>query len=308
VVNVLKVGVVGVGAMGKNHARVYSTLPGCELVGVADLNEKSARSIAGTYSTKAFTDYKKLVGEGVEAVTIAVPTSLHAEVASYFLKKGIHCLIEKPIASNVEDGRRIIREAKENKVKLMVGHIERFNPAVQKTKEIIADGLLGKILIISSRRVGPFAPRIIDVGIIIDLATHDIDIARYFYGKEPVAVYSKFGSIKHKEEDHAIMLLDFGNGSASIEVNWFTPHKVRTAVITGTEGIAYVDYIEQQVTLFNAQWKMEPKVEKGEPLKAELENFVDCIREDKEPLVSGEEGLKTLKVALEVLESHRVEN
>lgn len=162
---------------------------------------------------------------------------------------------------------------------------------------------MGDILIISTRRVGPYSPRINDIGIIVDLATHDIDVARYLTGREPQKIYSKYGSIKHFKEDHAILLLDFGGSAACIEVNWFTPHKVRTAVITGTKGIAYLDYIDQNLTVYNSEWKMEPKIEKEEPLRRELEHFIGCITNGKEPLVTGEEGLKTLEVALKSLQA-----
>lgn len=299
----MRVGVVGVGSMGQHHARVYSEMPGCELVGVADLNYDLAKKIGERYKTKAFSDYKNLLKEGVEAVSIAVPTSCHYEVASFFLENGVHSLVEKPITSTLAEGKRLVKIAREKDRKLMVGHIERFNPAVQKMKEIIQAGMLGKILIISTRRVGPLAPQVVDVGVIIDLATHDIDVTRYFYGKEPSQVYSKFGSIKHPKEDHALLLLDFNEGMASIEVNWFTPHKVRTAVITGTDGIAYLDYIEQSITVYDSEWKHEPKIDKCEPLKRELENFIMSIEKDVEPLVNGEEGLRNLEIAIRCLES-----
>lgn len=294
----MNVGVVGIGAMGQNHVRVYSEIERCKIIGIADSNPEVANKFASKYGTKAVYDYKKLLDYGVEAVSIAVPTSLHYEVASFFLKNGVHCLVEKPIASTIEDGRKMAEMARKNDVKLMIGHIERFNPVVQEMKQIIDEGILGKILIISSRRVGPFAPRIVDVGITIDLATHDIDIARYFCGKEPTRVYSIHGSIRHSKEDHSILLLDFEGSSACIEVNWFTPHKVRSAVVTGTEGIAYLDYIEQHLTIFDSKWKKEPKIQKAEPLRKEIEHFLYCIENDKEPLVNGEEALRTLEVAI----------
>ncbi|MDD1775844.1 MAG: Gfo/Idh/MocA family oxidoreductase [Candidatus Methanomethylicus sp.] len=297
----MKVGVVGVGAMGGNHVRVYSSLQSCELVGIADMNDSLAKDLAEKYHTKAFHNYRDLLDAGVEAVSIAVPTSLHAEVASFFLKKNVNCLVEKPIASTVEDGLKMVELAKKSGKKLMVGHIERFNPAVQRIKEIIESGRLGRIVMITSRRVGPVPPRIVDVGIIIDLATHDIDIARYLYGEEPTKIFAKYGSIIHKKEDHAIILLDFGNGAAGIEVNWFTPHKVRTSVVTGTDGIAYVDYIEQKITIYNSRWMMEPKIDKEEPLKRELVNFIDCIEKDVEPMVTGMDGVRTLEVAIKCL-------
>jgi UDP-N-acetylglucosamine 3-dehydrogenase len=298
----MKVGVVGVGSMGQNHARIYSGMKGVDLVGVVDSDAARGKWVAETYKTKALSDYRDLLREGIDAVSVVVPTSLHFEVASFFLKNGVDCLVEKPITPSLEEGKALVDLAKEHGKKLMVGHIERFNPAVQKAKQIIQEGLLGKVLIISTRRVGPYSPRITDVGIIIDLATHDIDVARYLTGKEPNDIWSAYGSIKHTKEDHALLLLDFGGCAACVEVNWFTPHKVRTAVITGTGGIAYMDYIEQALTVYNSEWKMEPKIEKEEPLKNELKHFVECVTTGKEPLVNGEEGLKTLGVALKSLQ------
>ncbi|MEM3448583.1 MAG: Gfo/Idh/MocA family oxidoreductase [Nitrososphaerota archaeon] len=293
----MRVGVVGLGTMGQHHVRIYSSLKDCEIVGIADVNPEVLKEVSEKYNVEPFTDYKLLMEKKPQAVSIAVPTSLHYEVASFFLDKGVHCLIEKPITKTLEEARGLVKLARDKNVKLMVGHIERYNPAVKKMKEIIEKGMLGKVLIINTRRVGPFAPRVVDVGIIIDLATHDIDVVRYLYGREPLKVHSKFGSIKHSQEDHAVLLLDFGEGAASIEVNWFTPHKVRTAVVTGTDGIAYLDYIEQSIVIYNSEWRMEPKVDKVEPLRAEIEHFLSCIKEDKEPLTSGEDGLKNLEVA-----------
>jgi len=291
------VGVAGVGAMGRNHARIYSKIESCQLVGVADVDFDKAKEVAQMYGAQAFRNYEELLGK-VDAVSIALPTSLHREAALKFIERGVHCLVEKPIASSLKDAQEIVEAAEKHGVKLMVGHIERFNPAVKKLKEIVDTGKLGKLLLLSARRVGPFAPRIVDVGIIIDLATHDIDVARYLTGKEPVKVFAKYGSIKHPKEDHAILLLDFDEIAASIEVNWFTPHKVRTLVATGTDAIAYLNYIEQELEVYNAEWKMIPKIEKREPLEEELRHFINCIEKDSKPLVDGYEGLKTLEVAL----------
>jgi UDP-N-acetylglucosamine 3-dehydrogenase len=288
----MKIGVIGLGSMGWNHARIYSNL-NYDLV-VVDINEELARKASKEFSAEYSNDYKNIK---VDAVSIAVPTSLHYEVASYFLNKGVHCLVEKPITKTIEEAEKLIKISKEKNVKLMVGHIERFNPVVRKMKEIIEKEILGKILVINTRRVGPFPLKVIDTGIIVDLAIHDIDVVRYLYEKEPVKVFSKYGRIKHIYEDYAILLLDFGESVASIEVNWFTPHKVRNVVITGTNGIAYMDYIEQSIVIYNSNWKMEPKIEKEEPLKLEIQHFIECIEKNKEPLTSGEEGLKNLKIA-----------
>ena len=293
----LRVGVVGLGMMGQHHARVYSQL-GYNLVGVVDADMKRAKETGEKYGASYYTDYSELISQ-VDAVSIVVPTTLHRQIATEFMGQGVHCLVEKPIASTLEEAQDMIRVAEENHVKLAVGHIERFNPAVQKLKEIIDEGTLGQLMIISTRRVGPFVPRIRDVGIIIDTATHDIDVARYLAGSEPVNVFSKAGRFQHPKEDHAIVVLDFGNTVASIEVNWFTPHKVRSLVATGSEGIAYLDYIEQELTVHNSQSTQVIKVEKGEPLKLELSHFLGCVRNGEKPLVDGTEGLRVLEIALE---------
>lgn len=298
----MRIGVVGLGNMGKNHVRVFSSIKECNLTAIADINAEVAKNIGNQYGVESFTDYKLMLDK-IDAVSIAVPTSLHYEVASFFIKNGVHCFIEKPIAKTLEEAKELIKLAERHGVKLMVGHIERFNPAVGKMKEIIDKGMLGKILVVNARRVGPFPPRIMDVGIIIDLAIHDIDVLRYVYGREPLRVYSKHGSIKSNCEDYAVILLDFGDGVGCIESNWFTPHKIRTVVVTGTEAILFLDYIEQSIVIYNSQWKMEPKINKEEPLKLELEHFVKCVRENREPITSGEEGLKNLMVAYRALEN-----
>ncbi len=293
----LKVGVVGLGAMGQHHARLYSQLK-CELVGVADANAKRAKEIGEKYSTKYYPDYHGLLSK-VEAVSIAVPTTLHHAVAMDFLREGVHCLVEKPIAFNLHEADEMTEAAERNQVNLAVGHIERFNPAVVKLKQIVDEGTLGKLLIISTRRVGPFVPRIRDVGIVIDSATHDIGVVRYLIGKHPISVFSRVGSLKHHKEDHAIVVLDFVGTTACIEVNWFTPHKVRTLVVTGSEGIAYLDYIEQTVKVYDSHDLEVAEIQRVEPLKLEVEDFLQSVAEGKKPAVDGMEGWAILKIALE---------
>jgi UDP-N-acetylglucosamine 3-dehydrogenase len=293
----IRVGVVGLGSMGQHHVRLYAEL-GCELVGVADVSLERAKEIGEKYKVKYYSDYHDLLRK-VEAVSIAVPTTLHHEVAMDFLNQGIHCLVEKPIASKVDEAEKMIDAATHNNVKLAIGHIERFNPAVLKLKKIIDEGTLGQLLILSTRRVGPSVPRIRDVGVIIDSATHDIGVVKHLVGKNPVSIYSKIGRLKHLKEDHAIVVLDFQNTTACIEVNWFTPHKVRTLVATGSEGIAYLDYIEQKLTVHIANETMNIDVRKTEPLRLELEDFLKSIVDSREPAVDGKEGLEVLRIALE---------
>jgi UDP-N-acetylglucosamine 3-dehydrogenase len=293
----IKVGVVGLGAMGQHHARLYSQL-NCELVGVADVNFERAREIGEKYHTRYYSDYREMLSQ-VDAVSIAVPTTLHYTVAVDCLKEGVHCLVEKPIAFRLEEATEMIETAANHRVNLAIGHIERFNPAVVKLKQIVDSGVLGSLLIISTRRVGPFASRIRDVGVVIDSATHDIGVVRYLIGKEPVSMFSRVGSLKHCKEDHAIIVLDFGETTACIEVNWFTPHKVRSLVATGSEGIAYLDYIEQTLIVHNSHEIEIPDIQKAEPLKLEIENFLDSVINGKHPAVDGYEGRSILKISLE---------
>jgi len=292
--------------MGKNHARLYSQLPDIELVGVADVNETLAISVAQSYGCKPFADYHDLLEENLDAVSIVVPTTLHKKVALDAIEKGINILIEKPIADTIENADEVIKAARENRVKLMVGHVERFNPAIIKLKELIDNGLLGNVVSISAKRVGPYNPRIRDVGIIVDLGTHDIDIMSYLYGEKIKEVYASAGTVVHSHEDHAIITLNFHNGgSGVIDTNWLTPHKVRNLTVIGSKGIAEVNCIEETLRIFDQEWIRDAKIEKEEPLKLELLHFIDCVQHDKKPLVSGEEGKHALEVAIAAMESAR---
>lgn len=304
--NKLRVGVIGVGSMGKNHVRLYSELKGVELIGVADVNETIAVSIAQSYGCKPYADYHDLLGENPDVLSIVVPTTLHKKVALDAIQKGINILVEKPIADTVGNADEVIKAARKKVVKLMVGHVERFNPAIIKLKELIDSGLLGDVVSISAKRVGPYNPRIRDVGIILDLGTHDIDIMSYLVGERIKGVYASAGSVVHSHEDHAIITLNFSSGNSGvIETNWLTPHKVRGLTVIGSEGIAEVNYIEETLRIFDKEWVRDAKIENEEPLKLELMHFIDCVQYDNKPLVSGEDGKHALEVALAAVESAR---
>jgi UDP-N-acetylglucosamine 3-dehydrogenase len=301
----IRVGVIGVGAMGKHHPRIYSEMKEVELVGVADVNERAAAEVAAEYDTAAFTDCERLLKTDLDAVSIAVPTSLHKDIALKAANYGVHMLIEKPIAESLESADAIIDAARCEHLKLMVGHIERFNPAILKLKELISAGELGQVLSISCRRVGPYPPRIRDVGIIIDLAVHDIDAISYLYGKRAMNVYTIAGNSFHTKEDHASILLQYEDKKSGIvETNWLTPHKIRKLTITGTGGVAHADYLEQSLEIWEEGEVMEVEIEKREPLKNELEHFLHVIVNDEEPSPSGEEGKYALEVALSAIKSY----
>jgi UDP-N-acetylglucosamine 3-dehydrogenase len=304
----IKVGVIGTGAMGQNHVRIYSEMENVELAGISDVDQKRVEAMAAQFKTKAFTDYKKMLAEGLDAVSVVVPTKLHTQVVLDALDLGTHILVEKPIADTAENAELMIEAAKKAGKILMVGHIERFNPAVIKLKEIMDSGTLGKIVSISTKRVGPYNPRIRDVGVILDIGVHDIDIISYLYGKKISSVYAIAGADIHSFEDHASIILRMDHNFAGVvETNWLTPHKVRQLTAIGLKGVAYLDYINQTVQLHDNEWIRKAKVEPSEPLKNELKYFVDCVAKGKDPKPCGEDGKHALEVAMAAIRSYREE-
>ncbi|MDK2831837.1 MAG: UDP-N-acetylglucosamine 3-dehydrogenase [Methanolobus sp.] len=304
----IRVGVIGTGAMGINHIRNYYEMDDVELVGISDIDEQRVNSLAGMYDTKAFTDYNELLKEELDAVSIVVPTKLHKMVCLDTLAAGSNVLVEKPIADSPENADVMIQAAKDAGKALMVGHIERFNPAVIKLKEIIDGGLLGKIVSISTTRVGPYNPRIRDVGVILDIGVHDVDIISYLYDREVRKVHAIAGADIHPFEDHASIHLRFdGDLAGLVDTNWLTPHKVRSLKAVGLEGVAYLDYMNQTVELHDNGWIRKAKVEQSEPLRNELEHFIDCVRNGEMPCPNGDHGKHALKVCMAAIESYREE-
>lgn len=297
---------IGCGVMGQHHLNVYHSMPNAQIVGICDINEDLVRYLSKRYKTKAYTNYKDLLEKELDAVDIVVPTTVHHDIAIDALDAGFHILVEKPIADTVEKGSAIVQKAKQKNKKLMVGHVERFNPAVARLKEIIQEGLLGEIASISSRRVGPYTPRTYDVGVILDLGTHDIDIISYLYEQRVKDVYAIAGAEIHSFEDHASLMLRFNNGNAGVvETNWLTPHRVRKLSVVGLDGVASLDFIEQVVTIYDKEWAREAKVDKKEPLYNEIEHFVSILKAGESPLVSGEDSIHALAVALAAIESYK---
>lgn len=304
----IKVGVIGTGAMGKNHVRIYSEMEGVELAGISDIDRERVEALAAQFNTSAFTDYKEMFAAGLDAVSVVVPTKMHRAVVLDALEAGINVLVEKPIADTVENADLMIEAAKKAGKILMVGHIERFNPAVIKLKEIIDSGLLGKVVSISTRRVGPYNPRIRDVGVILDIGVHDIDIISYLYGMKINQVYAVAGADIYSYEDHATIHLRLNHAfSGLVETNWLTPHKIRKLTAIGVKGVAYLDYLEQTVELHDSNWVRTAKVEKSEPLRNELQYFVNCVLTGTKPNPSGEEGRHALEVAMAAIRSYKEE-
>ncbi|MCD4766471.1 MAG: Gfo/Idh/MocA family oxidoreductase [Methanosarcinales archaeon] len=301
----MKVGVIGVGAMGQHHVRIYNEMTNVDLIGISDVSESRVNELSSQYGVPGFIDHTALLKQDLDAVSIAVPTTLHKQIGLDAIACGTNILMEKPLSDTIENAKYLVDAACDAGVKLMVGHIERFNPAVMKLKHIMDSGLLGKIVSISTKRVGPYNPRIRDVGVILDIGVHDIDIISYLYGKQVNEIYAIAGSNIHSFEDHAAILLRFEHEfSGIVETNWLTPHKIRKLTAIGTDGVAYLDYIDQTVELHDGEWIRQAKIEKSEPLKNELEYFIRSISNGMDPYPSGGDGLYVLEVAKAAIRSY----
>jgi len=302
----LRVGVVVVGIMGANHARVLTDLPGVTLAGVADPDPRQRELVCEALGCPGHPDVEALIASGVDAVTIAAPTHLHRDLALTCIRKGVHILVEKPIASSVEEGRAIISAAERAELTLMVGHVERFHPAVEAIKGAIRNE---DILSIAITRVGPFPPRMSNVGVVIDLAVHDIDLICWFTDSNIVEVQPQLSSAVAEREDIALLQFRTASGVlAHINTNWLTPFKARSVTVATRKKYIMGDLLTRQVTeCFGFQpdgsYSMRHlSVGHAEPLRAELQAFVHAIRSGEQPAVTGEEGVASLEIAIRCLE------
>ena len=306
----LRIGVIGVGVMGSNHARVLTGLPGAVLVGVADPDRKQAEFVARTLGCTAVANVEELLALKVDAITIAAPTHLHRDIALTCIARGIHVMVEKPIASSVEEGNQIIAAARRAGVTLMVGHVERFNPAVEAIKDAIRNE---DILSIAITRVGPFPPRMSNVGVVIDLAVHDIDLIRWFTDSEIIDVQPQLSSAVAEREDIALLQFRTASGVlAHINTNWLTPFKARNVIVATRGKYIQADLLTRQVTeCFGFQpdgsYSMRHlSVGHAEPLRSELLAFLRAVRSGSTPAVTGEEGVASLEIAIRCLASRPV--
>ena len=302
----LGVAVIGTGFWGRNHARVFKELEETELLAVCDINAERAKNVAKQFGVRAYTSMGKLLKrKDVEAVSICVWSLNLAKETLKALKAGKHVLVEKPMATNVKQAEKLLETAEEEGLHLSVGFLMRFIPGIQHMKNAIEDKTIGNLVCATAKRVSEWPERIGDVGVVKDTAIHDIDIIRYLFSEEPIAVYAKTGSMKHKKfEDYAQIMLTFDGGkSAFIESNWLTPYKTRTLVVTGSKAIMKLDYITQELTIEDAKKTIQPRYPWQEPLKLELKHFANCILKKEKPLITGTDGLKALQIAEAALKS-----
>ena len=303
----LRIGVIGAGVMGSNHARVFGGLPDVTLVGIADPLDAHRDRATNLIGCRTFETYEDMLREGVDAVTIAAPTHLHHEIALDCIGRKIHVMVEKPIASTVLEGREIVAAARRAGVTLMVGHVERFNPAVETVKQAIKGE---EILSIAITRVGPFPPRMSNVGVVIDLAVHDIDLIRWFTESEITEVQPQLSSAVAEREDIALLQFRTASGVlAHINTNWLTPFKARNVTVATRGKYVMGDLLTRQVTeCFGFQpdgsYSMRHlSVGYEEPLRSELAAFVHAVRSGDSPAVTGDEGVASLEIAIQCLDS-----
>jgi predicted dehydrogenase len=318
----LRVGLVGLGVMGRNHLRVISSHPETLLAAVSDVDPGALEAAVAQTGATGHADPLTLIREAdVEAVVIAAPTTAHVPLALAAIERGLPVLVEKPLAATNAEALEIVAAAKAGGVPIQVGHVERYNPAVLRLGELLREGWLTKVFAIVSRRAGPFPARIRDVGVTVDLATHDADMLSWVARERPVRAYAELAQRKHAtHEDLLFGLLHFPSGATGmLDVNWLTPAKRRQLVVIGEEGMFELDYLTQRLTFTKSDLAhpqliagyaptfsgdvLEIAVETHEPLKAQLDAFVRAVRTGERPYVDGEDGAWAVRIASALLES-----
>jgi UDP-N-acetylglucosamine 3-dehydrogenase len=302
----LGVAVIGTGFWGKNHARVYKELESTELIAICDVDAERAKTIAGQFGVKAYTDSAiMMMNEEIEAVSVCTWSTSLAKEALRALRCGKHILVEKPMATSTKQAEKLVVAAEQNGLHIMVGFLMRFIPGLCHIRKAVENEKIGQLVCATAKRVSQWPERIGDVGVVKDTAIHDIDVMRFIFGEDPISVYAKVGAMRHKKfEDYALIMLTFQDGkSAFIESNWLTPYKTRVLTVTGSDAIMRLDYITQELWIEAANENVQPKYPWQEPLKAELQHFSNCVLKKEKPMMTGEDGVKALGIAIAALES-----
>lgn len=323
----LRIGVIGLGRMGGNHFNVWSRMDGARVVAIAEPDAARFYEVVGPAAAEVahHERWQDLVARGdLDAVSIVAPSSMHGEVAVAALDAGLHALVEKPLATTVPDAMAIAQAAERAGRILTVGHVERFNPAARKLRALLADGALGRIFRLHATRVGPLPTRIMDAGVALDLATHDLDLMEWLTGEtitEITAASSQFAHSHHEDMVHGMVRFGDDGPHGLLDVNWLTPEKRRELVVIGEQGLLRASWVTQDLFLVRsggiavgwdqlAQLRGDAEgemirfaIKKEEPLRAELEAFRDAIREGGPPPVPALAGARALANALALRES-----
>lgn len=313
----LRVGLVGLGAMGRNHLRVIAEHDQTALAAVADVDPTALEAATAQTGAAGFADPLAMIREAdIEAAVIAAPTTAHVPLALAAIERGLPVLVEKPLAATHADALQIVAAGRARGVPVQVGHVERYNPAVLRLGELLRADWLTKVYAIVSRRAGPFPARIRDVGVTVDLATHDADMLSWVAGERPVRAYAELAQRKHAtHEDLLFGLLHFPSSAIGmLDVNWLTPVKRRSLVVVGEEGMFELDYLTQRLTFSRSEASAVPTlirgyaptfegevteipVERHEPLAAELQAFIAAVQGGGRTEVDAEDGLWAVAIA-----------
>jgi UDP-N-acetylglucosamine 3-dehydrogenase len=305
--------------MGRQHARVLSELPDVDIIGAADISPEARAQVEQKIGIHTAPDLRELIDGPADAVVNALPTPEHFDVTRMLLEAGKHVLVEKPIAMTVAEAETLVSLAGKADRVLVVGHVERFNPAVEALRGVLDAGGIGEVVTVSTRRVGISRPTAPQTDVVIDLAIHDIDVCGYLMSGTPgrLAFASARTLPGNQLEDHADLVLRFGQAVATVQANWITPVKIRRISVTGTGGLAEVDYLEQSLRLYRGApevfagplWdffavarESEPEevpVSRGEPLRRELVHFVQRIRAGDTSVDEARSAAQALALAIE---------
>jgi predicted dehydrogenase len=317
----LRLGLAGLGSMGRNHLRILSARSDLVLAAVADPIAAALASATAETGAQGFAEPLAMIAEAeLDALVIAAPTTAHVPLALAAIERSIAILVEKPLAATTDEAMRIVSASRAAGVPVQVGHVERFNPAVLELGRLIDEGWLSTVYSIASRRAGPFPARIRDVGVTVDLATHDADILSWIAGERPSRVYAETAQRIHAtNEDLLFGLLHFPSGATGmLDVNWLTPAKRRQLLVVGEEGMFELDYLTQRLTFTRATDTTNPRLIGGyaptfegevlelavvstEPLAGELEAFLSVVRNGGRPVVDAEDGLWAVAIATSLL-------
>jgi predicted dehydrogenase len=312
----LKLGLIGLGSMGRNHLRVISSHPETTLAAVADPTPEALEAAVTQTGAAGYADPLEMIAKAeLDGVVIAAPTTNHSALALAAIDRGLPVLVEKPLAATVDDAAAIVLAARKKGVRVQVGHVERYNPAVLEMGRLLRAGWLSSIYAITSRRAGPFPARIRDVGVTVDLGTHDVDMLSWIAGERPVRVYAETAQRIHAtHEDLTFGLMHFPSGATGfLDVDWLTPAKRRSLTVVGEEGMFELDYLTQKLTFTRSNVERplmiagyattftgdvaEIPVVSVEPLRAEMDEFVRVLRTGDKPYVDGEDGLWAVALA-----------
>jgi predicted dehydrogenase len=319
----LRVGLAGLGSMGRNHLRVLSGRGDIRLAAVADPLDESLGAATAQTGAQGFAEPLAMIAEAeLDALVIAAPTTAHVPLALAAIERNVAILVEKPLAATTDESMQIVAAARARGVPVQVGHVERFNPAVLELGRLIGEGWLSSIYSIASRRAGPFPARIRDVGVTVDLATHDVDILSWIAGERPSRVYAETAQRIHADhEDLLFGLLHFPSGATGmLDVNWLTPAKRRQLLVVGEEGMFELDYLTQRLTFTRATDTTNPRLIGGyaptfegevvelavpnvEPLALEHDAFLKIVREGGRPEIDAEDGCWAVGIATALLAS-----